>query len=197
MSLLRIGAVALLAVLDFAATPLCAQTASAPLSAEAADWAARHVKPVRPGMGAPDFPIRHPDGRMGNLLEYKGRPAVVTLWKSDCPICRREMPILDRLAADMASEGVAFAPLTLDMDMARANFAFQDWGVRSLPAIQDVDRVNGTFFALGVQNSMSIATPTTYILDKAGQIRGTVWGAGDWDSPGAKAWLRALAAEPG
>ncbi len=164
-------------------------------ASEAALWAARHVKPAPEGLRAPDFPILHADGRKGSLADYKGRAAVVTLWKSDCPICRREMPILDRLAAEMAPEGLVMAPLTLDLDMERARFAFESWGVRSLPVIQDLERINGTFFALSVHQSMSIATPTTYILDKAGMVRGTVWGAGDWEAPGAEAWLRALMAE--
>ncbi|WP_018632029.1 TlpA family protein disulfide reductase [Neomegalonema perideroedes] len=189
------GAALALGLALTAAAPGAAQVVPG-LSSEAALWAAQHVQPGPQGLTAPDFPILHAaDGRKGSLADYKGRVAVVTLWKSDCPICRREMPVIDRMAAEMAPEGLVMAPLTLDLDLDRARFAFEGWGVRSLPVIQDLERINGTFFALSVHQSMSISTPTTYVLDKSGVIRGVVWGAGDWEAPGAKAWLRALMAE--
>ena len=195
MNRLLKGAVLALGLALTAVGPGAAQMVPG-LTAEAARWESQHVRPAPRKLTAPDFPILHAaEGRRGSLADYKGRVAVVTLWKSDCPICRREMPILDRLGAEMAPEGLVMAPLTLDLDPDRARFAFEGWGVRSLPVIQDLERINGTFFALSVHQSMSISTPTTYVLDKAGEIRGVVWGAGDWDSPGARDWLRALMAE--
>lgn len=186
------GALLALALGFSAAAPGAAQDFSA---SEAQTWAARHIQPTPQGLTAPDFPILLPDGRQGSLADYKGEVALVTLWRSDCPICRREMPILDRLAGELAPEGLVMAPLALDLDMSRAQAAFAGWGVSRLPLIQDLERVNGTFFALSVHQSLSISTPTSYVIDKQGRIRGAIWGGGDWDSPGAKAWLRQLMAE--
>lgn len=207
MNRLQFSAVALLALADFAVTPLCAQTlaAPAPVAAasafsagpEAAAWAARHVEAVARRPSVPDSPIRYADGRIGDLADFKGRVALVTIWKSDCPVCARELPVLDRLAGEMAAEGLAFAPLTLDKDPDRARMAFESWGLRHLPVIQDVDLFNGSLFAMEIHGRPMIATPMTYLVDRSGTVRASIRGSGGWDDPGAKAWLRAFMAAPG
>lgn len=44
----------------------------------------------------PEFTAVSIDGESVRLPDYAGRPAVINLWASWCPPCRREMPVLER-----------------------------------------------------------------------------------------------------
>lgn len=62
---------------------------------------------VAEGPAAPRFALGNLDGtQMISLAERNGRPAVVNLWATWCPPCRREMPLLAETA--LARQDVDF-----------------------------------------------------------------------------------------
>jgi len=46
----------------------------------------------------PDFTVRSASGVEVSLSSYSGRPVLINFWRSDCPPCRAEMPLLIRAA---------------------------------------------------------------------------------------------------
>ncbi|MGL4199460.1 MAG: redoxin family protein, partial [Allorhizobium sp.] len=62
------------------------------------------------GPAAPRFTLARLDGSQSiALAERNGRPAVVNLWATWCPPCRREMPLLAEVAAARTNIDFIFA----------------------------------------------------------------------------------------
>jgi len=133
---MRLFALAMAFIMAFA-VPVVAQESFAP-----------NVQITDGSKSVTNNPIIHADGRVGSLDEYRGDVLVVTMWQVHCPFCRREMPVLDRLAADMRSEGVRVVPLGLDEDFGaiKAHLARMNWP--NLPPIQDADMLNGLIMSV-------------------------------------------------
>src|SRR5712691_11176526 len=56
--------------------------------------------PSSAGQGpAADFNLATLDGKRVNLAEYRGRPVLINFWATYCAPCRREMPLIERTAA--------------------------------------------------------------------------------------------------
>lgn len=61
---------------------------------------------TRPGLPTPGgvsdtlpaLRLEHLDGRSVDLASFRGRPMVLNLWASWCAPCRRELPMMSRLA---------------------------------------------------------------------------------------------------
>ncbi len=72
--------------------------------------------------GAPaDSPIRDPEvidaqGFRDVLKHYHGQPLLVYFWATWCEPCRDEYPVLNQLARQYASQGLAVVGISLDDD---------------------------------------------------------------------------------
>ena len=56
--------------------------------------------PSSAGQGpAPNFTLATLGGQRVSLAEYRGRPVLINFWATYCAPCRREMPLLERTAA--------------------------------------------------------------------------------------------------
>jgi thiol-disulfide isomerase/thioredoxin len=54
------------------------------------------------------------------LDSFRGRPVLLVFWTTGCGFCRHELPILDRLHAEAARNGVEIACVNIgDLDGAR------------------------------------------------------------------------------
>ena len=137
-------------------------------------------------------PIVYADGQSGSLEDYKGEVMIVTMWQISCPFCRKEMPVLDRLAGEMSDEGVRVLPLGLDQDMGAITAHLDRMNWPNLKAIQDVDMLNGLIMSVEHFGRMGIATPTSFIVGKDGKVVATVMGLIDWDGDAARGYLRSL-----
>lgn len=89
-----------------------------------------------PALRLPQTVVLHKlDGRQATLADYRGRPVILNLWATWCPPCRRETPMLVRMASApgpipivlvnqgeqreavvryLASEGLSAGPVVLD-----------------------------------------------------------------------------------
>ncbi len=58
------------------------------------------AQPSKSGQGpAADFSLQALDGRRVSLADYRGQPVLINFWATYCAPCRREMPLLQRMAA--------------------------------------------------------------------------------------------------
>src|SRR5712692_777456 len=58
------------------------------------------AEPSNSGSGpAADFNLETLDGKRVTLAAYRGRPVLINFWATYCTPCRREMPLIDRTAA--------------------------------------------------------------------------------------------------
>ena len=139
---------------------------------------------------APTAEFKTPAGKRLTLADFRGRVVLLNLWATWCGPCRSEMPSLDRLQAMHRDDGLAVVTVSIDREGSVAVRRFFDQsGIRSLSPYLDA---NGkTSSALGARS-----IPTTLLIDRTGNVIGSLIGAIEWDSPEALALIeRSLAAE--
>lgn len=162
--------------------------------AVAEDGFAPNVKMSSLGARVPSDPIQYADGSIGSMKDYRGEVMLVVLWQVNCPYCHKEMPKLDRLAGAMEGEGVRVVALGLDQDMGMIQGWLDQKGYANIEPIMDVDKFNGSILSIEHFGRMSIATPTSFIVDRNGMVVANIWGLVDWDGDTARSYLRSLAA---
>jgi len=108
---------------------------------------------------APALQATRLDGQAMALTGLRGQPVLVYFWATWCPVCRLEQGSIESLASDYRVVAVAMQSGT-PADVSRY---VQEHGLR-VPVINDP---NGAIAAAwGVR-----ATPTSFIIDRDGQIR--------------------------
>jgi thiol-disulfide isomerase/thioredoxin len=153
---------------------------------------AKNVIFAAPGLTVPKEELRYPDGSKGTLADYEGSVLIVTLWQEHCPFCIKEMPVLNRLSADMKDEGVKVVALGLDQEMSLITDFLDRYELDAIEPVMDWEKVNGSLFSIEHFGRFTIATPTSFIVDKKGTVVARVWGLVDWDGDPARAFLRSL-----
>jgi|GEM_PF-1958999 len=153
---------------------------------------ADNVIQTEPGSIAPTSELRYADGRTGSLADYAGEVLVVTLWQEHCPWCRKEMPGLDRLSGEMEGEGVRVVALGLDQQMSEITGFLDQMELSNIEPVMDHEKINGSLLSIEHFGRWSIATPTSFIVDKQGNVVARIWGLVDWDGEPARAFLRSL-----
>ena len=82
---------------------------------------------------APAFSLPETYGGQVDLSEFRGRPVLLVFWTTSCGICRRELPLLDRLAPEFRSKGIGVVAIHLGpKDEARDYLRSNHIGVTAL-----------------------------------------------------------------
>lgn len=138
-------------------------------------------------------PFRTADGETIDLSHFRGKVVLLNFWATWCPPCVREMPSLDRLAAEMASDGLAVVPVAIDRaGLSSVTQFYHDHGLDDLAIYLDPDGHTASLYA-GNANNAEFALyglPISYVVDRQGRVRGYIAGAVDWDSEAAKDLIR-------
>ncbi|MBI2874853.1 MAG: redoxin domain-containing protein, partial [Firmicutes bacterium] len=131
------------------------------------DWVEKEGS-YPPGVGsdAPDFSLQILDGRRVKLSDYQGRVVAINFWATWCPPCREEMPGMQKVYERNKDKG--FVILALDLkepDKLVRDFR-NELGL-TFPIL--MDRQGIVLNRYGVS-----AIPTTFFIDRKGQIRKAV-----------------------
>ena len=127
------------------------------------------------------------NGREHDLAKYKGQVVLINFWASWCPPCKKEMPSMQRL--QQKTLGKPFVILAVDsgesrdeagpfLNEIRPNFAI-------LPDADSEITKHWKVFAM----------PTSFLVDKRGQVRYALAGATEWDEGDAWRLIQELLAE--
>lgn len=117
---------------------------------------------ARTDAAAPDFEWVTPDGRRASLGAIRPRPIVLNFWATWCEPCKKEMPLLDRAAAEKA--GTVFLAVDLDEDGDRIRAFFDQMGLKRLEPLLDVGLATARRYGLA-------SVPSTFFIDAGGTIR--------------------------
>lgn len=129
-------------------------------------------------------------GQTRSLADLKDKVIVLNIWATWCVPCRREMPALDRLEAQLGGPDFQVVPVSIDrggIDTIRKFYA--ETAVQKLPLY--VDRSGQVLRAVG-----AIGLPTTLVINRDGQEVARITGPAEWDSAEIVQFLRPLIAEP-
>jgi thiol-disulfide isomerase/thioredoxin len=141
---------------------------------------ALHDQPVP----VPAFGFTDAGGAPLGLDSFKGRAVLLNVWATWCAPCRKEMPSLDRLQAEMGGPDFQVVALSIDrggLEAVRAFFG--EVGLTRLGIY--LDPPSASTRALGV-----VGIPTTLLIDGEGREIGRATGPAEWDSPEMKALIR-------
>lgn len=127
---------------------------------------------------APDFSLRETYGGHVDLNSYRGRPVLLAFWMTSCGICRRELPLLNRMAPELGRRGIAVVTIHLGgveeaRDYLRSNQI-------SLTSLVDTDGgVGQAYHVSGV--------PKLVLIGADGKIKRTA--AGMTDESALRGWM--------
>lgn len=129
---------------------------------------------------APDFTLTDQYGEQHSLSDYEGKTVFLNFWATWCGPCQMEMPDIQALyeaygnnTGDVIILGVAnpktdASPMNTDVSQEEVE-AFLEENGYTYPTVMDLD--GSIFGAYGIQ-----AFPTTFMIDKYGDIYGYVPG---------------------
>lgn len=124
----------------------------------------------RQGFAAPEFSLETPEGETISLSELRGRPVLINLWTSWCPLCRTEMPALNRVYREYRQQGfeiLAVNSTWQDRQADAISFA-AELGL-DFPVLLDTDGQVSKLYQLQ-------SLPTSFFIGKDGVIREVVIG---------------------
>jgi thiol-disulfide isomerase/thioredoxin len=137
----------------------------------------------------PDLSFKAPDGAALTLANFKGKTVLLNLWATWCAPCRKEMPALDKLQADLG--GADFEVVAINIDQRggdKPEQFLEETGVKALTRYHDVSaRVFSDLKGAGKAFGM----PTTILIDKNGCELANLAGPAEWAGPDAFAVVKA------
>lgn len=141
-------------------------------------------------LALPEIPFVDETGTSHRLADYRGKVVLLNLWATWCAPCRKEMPDIAALQAEIGGDD--FTVLTVASSnrdtRAKVGAFFDKQGITQLPRM--IDETERLPRALGVPG-----LPASFLIDRRGQIVAQLFGPADWSSPEAKAVIAALRAE--
>lgn len=130
------------------------------------------------------------DGNRVNLADMKGKVIFLNFWATWCPPCIAELPGIEKLQKDMASDDVVFVLVNTDMEKEKMDAFLKRKEYNDLPVYRPYPSTHRIpeSYRMG-------AIPTTIVIDKSGRIRLTQKGMADFDTEEFRNFLNDLSSE--
>ncbi len=128
---------------------------------------------------APAFSLTGLDGKQVSLIDFRGKPVLITFWATWCESCKEEMPVLEKFSQGKKDQ-LAILLVAIDGERKRAAQAIADKNKLTLPVLLLLkEKVMDQY---GVRGWV----PQTFLVDQDGMLVGKIIGQRDWSS--AEAW---------
>ncbi len=126
------------------------------------------------------------EGEPMSLDQYQGKHIVLNFWATWCAPCRKEMPHLSELQAELGGDRFEVVTIATGRNPPQGmKDFFAEIGVENLPLYRDPRQ--------GLARKMAVlGLPVTVILDPEGREIARLLGDADWASDSAKAIVSAL-----
>jgi peroxiredoxin len=134
---------------------------------------------------AEEFSLPAFGGGTHRLSDYRGKVVLLNFWATWCKACVEELPSLERLRKAMA--GKDFVILSVSGDGSEKELGkFLLKTPLSFPVLMDPEKqVSFDLYAV-------VGLPTTYLIDRKGNIAKNYYGPRDWTSSEAVAEIKEL-----
>ena len=151
-----------------------------PVAAQAPAGFTVHESP-RP---LPDIQFENGQGEAMSLTDFRGKVVLLNIWATWCAPCRREMPTLERLQADLGGPDFEVVALSIDRKgLPVVKEFYEELGLQELGMYVDAS-------AKAPRELSALGVPTTLLIDREGKEVGRLLGPAEWDSPEMVAFIR-------
>ena len=134
----------------------------------------------------PDTAFLDASGKERTLKDWQGKVVLLNLWATWCAPCRKEMPSLDRLQAELGSDKFEVVAVSVDKTGIDGARKFLDQiKVSKLGVFADPNIKLGT-------ELKAIGMPASILIDRESREVGRLVGPAEWDSEDAKRLIRAM-----
>jgi thiol-disulfide isomerase/thioredoxin len=121
-----------------------------------------------------EIQLKDVNGNDIRLSDFRGKIVFLNFWTTWCPTCRIEMPSMQKLHQKFQGQDFAMVTINLQESASQVMEFFKKYNLTFIALLDSTGEV-GVRFRIN-------AIPTTFILDKKGQIIGKVVGPREWDS---------------
>ena len=134
----------------------------------------------------PEMKFQDGQGRELTLANFRGKVVLLNLWATWCLPCRKEMPALDKLQAELGSDKFEVVAISVDRTgVAGARRFLEETKVEKLGLYADPSaKLASALRAAGL--------PTTLLIDAEGREVGRLIGPAEWDSAEAQRLIKAV-----
>lgn len=123
----------------------------------------------------PELILYDRNNQLVDLKQLKGNVVLVNFWASWCPPCVHEMPSMERLIKRFSAKGFTILGVNMAEDRKTVEQFLNSKVNISFPIL--FDKQGDALKRWGV-----FAFPTSYVVDKAGNIRYALFGGVDWET---------------
>lgn len=136
------------------------------------------------GVAPPEVEFRTSNGKRLSLEDFRGQVVLLNIWATWCDSCRDTVSSMDRLKAIHGADGLEVIAVSVGDEGANQVRRFlRQSGVSNLALYFDKNQT--TQNALG-----SGPLPVTMLIDRSGNVVGSLFGAAEWDSTEALDLIR-------
>ncbi|MEH6496050.1 MAG: TlpA disulfide reductase family protein [Pseudomonas marincola] len=133
-----------------------------------------------------DFSFKDAEGKNHQISDFKGKVVLVNFWATWCGPCREEMPSIDRLQGEMASDNFTVLAISQDLQgIERVQKFLKSLDIENLAALNDKTVKSGR--AAGV-----FGLPATLLLNRNGLEIARLVGPAEWDTDEAKRLIQTV-----
>lgn len=129
-------------------------------------------------------------GAPKSLSDWRGKVVLLNIWATWCVPCREEMPMLDKLQAELG--GNDFDVVAVNIDRGGGDKPAKFLAETGATHLQLYTDPSGKLFSV----VKAVGMPTTLLIDRDGKEVGRLVGPADWGSPEALALVKAAIAAP-
>lgn len=133
---------------------------------------------------APDFTLKDLDGNQVSLRDFRGKVIFLNFWATWCPPCRLEMPTMERLHEEFGDQGLVILAINYRERPEEIKAFFQEHHLTFSALLDEKVEVFELYKAWSL--------PTTYLINRNGEIVGKVIGYRDWHRKEARALFHQL-----
>jgi peroxiredoxin len=124
---------------------------------------------------APGFSLKDLGGATRSLSDFRGKVVLLNFWGVWCYYCRLEMPSLQRFFDRFQAQGLEIVAVDVqDTEQTARQFIIKN--KYTFPVLFDRDNK-------AVAQYEPRGFPTTYLIDREGNLQAMLVGARDWDTP--------------
>ena len=139
---------------------------------------------VKAGQPAADFDAATLAGSSLKLSSLRGKVVLVDFWASWCEPCKKELPLLDKLAPRLHARGIEIVAVNIDDDRNKAAEFIRSHGLHLTVVADPSKKIVGSWEPPKM--------PSSFVVDKSGVVRAVHGGFEPGDEAKLEAELNAL-----